>query len=247
MISHLISFFLLPWNWHLFIFVSFRTVSVRRVILFDIVDLILSDEIATTNLPLMFTDACSCNQYKSVSQIQLQSVLQSRLQCADFSTHSVTRAATNALTFKCDLLSVNYDYPYRSSYPLYNSLDTCRFLHTSVPVYADPSKPSSKIEESVQALKELRKEQEQPVENETKIVVKKSLKQKVVDELVHYYHGFRLLFIDINVSAKLLWRILRGKQLSRREHNLVRSNTWYISFFSYLILGFFKVYWFLVC
>lgn len=169
----------------------------------------------------MWTGACSCNQYKSVSQNQLQSVLQSRLPCTDFSTHSVTRAATNALTSNCDLLSVNYHYPYRSSYPLYNSLDTCRFLHTSTPVYGDPSKPSSKIEESVQALKEKAKELEQPAESETKVVVKKSLKQKIVDELVHYYHGFRLLFIDINVSAKLVWRILRGKQLSRREHNLV--------------------------
>lgn len=173
-------------------------------------------------LYVMLPGACSCNQYKSVSQNQLHSVPQTRSPCTNFSTHSVTRAATNALTSNCDLLSVPYHYPYRSSYPLYNSLDTCRFLHTSTPVYGDPSKPSSKIEESVQALKEKAKEVV-PAEGETKVVVKKPLKQRIIDECVHYYHGFRLLFIDINVSAKLVWRILRGKQLSRREHNLVCS------------------------
>ncbi|KAK7597905.1 hypothetical protein V9T40_014861 [Parthenolecanium corni] len=172
----------------------------------------------------MLPGACSCNQYKSVSQNQLHSVPQTRSPCTNFSTHSVTRAATNALTSNCDLLSVPYHYPYRSSYPLYNSLDTCRFLHTSTPVYGDPSKPSSKIEESVQALKEKAKEVV-PAEGETKVVVKKPLKQRIIDECVHYYHGFRLLFIDINVSAKLVWRILRGKQLSRREHNLLVRTT----------------------
>lgn len=172
----------------------------------------------------MFTGACNCNQYKSVSRNQLHSVLQSRLLCTNFPTHSVTRTATNALNTNCDLLSVNYNYPYRSSYPLYNSLDSCRLLHTSTTLYAEPLKPSSKIEESVQALKEKAKEVDLPAESETKVVVKKSLKRKIIDELVHYYHGFRLLFIDIKVSAKLAWRVVRGKQLSRREHNLVWRN-----------------------
>ncbi|KAK7571118.1 hypothetical protein V9T40_014722 [Parthenolecanium corni] len=165
----------------------------------------------------MLPGACSCNQYKSMSQ--------NPLPCSNFSTHAVTRAASNALTFNCDLLSVNYRYPNGSSYPLYNSLDTCRFLHTSSPVFGDPSKPSSKIEKSVQALKEKSKEVV-PAEGETKVVVKKSLKQKIIDECVHYYHGFRLLFIDVYISAQLVWRILRAKQLSRREHNqLVRTTS----------------------
>lgn len=52
-------------------------------------------------------------------------------------------------------------------------------------------------------------------------VVKKSLKQKVIDEILHYYHGFRLLGIDVKISAGLVWRILQGKSLTRREHRLL--------------------------
>lgn len=52
-------------------------------------------------------------------------------------------------------------------------------------------------------------------------VVKKSLKQKVIDEILHYYHGFRLLGIDVKISAGLVWRILQGKTLTRREYRLL--------------------------
>ena len=38
-----------------------------------------------------------------------------------------------------------------------------------------------------------------------------------MDELKHYYHGFRLLFIDVKISWNLLWRLLKGESLSRRE------------------------------
>ncbi|XP_053679681.1 mitochondrial proton/calcium exchanger protein [Anopheles nili] len=56
-------------------------------------------------------------------------------------------------------------------------------------------------------------------------VVKKTLQQRIWAELVHYYHGFRLLFIDINISRKLLWRVLNGKTLTRREHRLLIRTT----------------------
>lgn len=53
---------------------------------------------------------------------------------------------------------------------------------------------------------------------------KRSLGKKIMDELVHYYHGFRLLFIDIRISIRLLWKLLRRYELSRREHEqLVRT------------------------
>ncbi|KAL1505373.1 hypothetical protein ABEB36_004956 [Hypothenemus hampei] len=87
----------------------------------------------------------------------------------------------------------------------------------------EPLKPSSKIEVTVQ---ELKKQKEQVLKTQdsvqvTKESVKKSLKQKVIDELVHYYHGFRLLAIDVKISAGLLWRVLRGKTLTRREYRLL--------------------------
>lgn len=87
----------------------------------------------------------------------------------------------------------------------------------------EPLKPSSKLEVTVQELKKQKEvvakvQEVLPVKDP---VVKKSLKQKVIDEILHYYHGFRLLGIDVKISAGLVWRILQGKTLTRREHRLL--------------------------
>jgi len=85
----------------------------------------------------------------------------------------------------------------------------------------EPLKPSSKVEETVQALKEDLKDKPSVAVVAEKPPLLTRIKKKVVDEALHYYHGFRLLFIDINVSRKLVWRVLNGKSLTRREHRLV--------------------------
>ncbi|KAK6621574.1 hypothetical protein RUM44_001381 [Polyplax serrata] len=79
----------------------------------------------------------------------------------------------------------------------------------------EPLKPSSKVETTVKAIKE------KGASAGSVTPVKKPLKERIWHEILHYYHGFRLLFIDINISRKLLWRILNGKTLSRREHRLL--------------------------
>ncbi|KFW89892.1 hypothetical protein N336_05318, partial [Phalacrocorax carbo] len=61
-----------------------------------------------------------------------------------------------------------------------------------------------------------------PAETPTKQVVetpvgRKSLRQKIVDELKHYYNGFHLLWIDTKVAARMVWRLLHGQVLTRRE------------------------------
>ncbi|XP_056139336.1 LETM1 domain-containing protein LETM2, mitochondrial [Lampris incognitus] len=48
-------------------------------------------------------------------------------------------------------------------------------------------------------------------------VVKKSIYQRIVDELKHYYNGFRLLGIDIKIAGRMVWRLLHGQLLTRRE------------------------------
>ncbi|XP_072005365.1 LETM1 domain-containing protein LETM2, mitochondrial isoform X2 [Engystomops pustulosus] len=48
-------------------------------------------------------------------------------------------------------------------------------------------------------------------------VVRKSIGQRVVDEIKHFYHGFRLLWIDTKVAARMVWRLLHGQVLTRRE------------------------------
>lgn len=85
--------------------------------------------------------------------------------------------------------------------------------------------PSSKVEETVKSIKE-EKEQKIILKDvaqtpEKAIVQKRTIWQKVKAELMHYYHGFRLLGLDIKISAKLIWRVMKGKELSRREHRLV--------------------------
>lgn len=56
-----------------------------------------------------------------------------------------------------------------------------------------------------------------------KAVARKSLGQRVLDELKHYYHGFRLLGIDTKIAGRMVWRLLHGQQLTRRERRRVGS------------------------
>ncbi|KFR03925.1 hypothetical protein Y956_04854, partial [Nipponia nippon] len=90
-----------------------------------------------------------------------------------------------------------------------------RWWHSSRPLQDD-----SIVEKSLKSLKDKNKKLEEggPVYSPTEVeVVKKSIGQRIVDELKHYYHGFRLLWIDTKIAARMLWRILHGNTLSRRE------------------------------
>ncbi|KAM6432499.1 LETM1 domain-containing protein LETM2, mitochondrial isoform X1 [Python bivittatus] len=55
--------------------------------------------------------------------------------------------------------------------------------------------------------------------------VRRSLWQRIVDELRHYYNGFHLLWIDTKVAARMVWRLLHGQVLTRRERRrLMRTS-----------------------
>jgi hypothetical protein len=118
-----------------------------------------------------------------------------------------------------------------------------RLLSTSATRWREPS---SKVEETVDRLKEkqqsatLSQQDEQVVKTEhvhiapeppdkkdaSSAVTKKSLWVRVKDEVRHYYSGFKLLFLDVRVSSKIVWKILRGKTLTRREsRQLVRTTS----------------------
>ncbi|XP_006893663.1 PREDICTED: LETM1 and EF-hand domain-containing protein 1, mitochondrial [Elephantulus edwardii] len=90
-----------------------------------------------------------------------------------------------------------------------------RCWHSSPPLWDD-----SIVEKSLKSLKDKNKKLEEggPVYSPpVQVAVKKSLGQRVLDELKHYYHGFRLLWIDTKIAARMLWRILHGHTLTRRE------------------------------
>ncbi|XP_060044343.1 mitochondrial proton/calcium exchanger protein isoform X2 [Erinaceus europaeus] len=83
-----------------------------------------------------------------------------------------------------------------------------------------PHSDDSVVEKSLKSLKDKNKKLEEggPVYSPSEeVAVRRSLGQKVLDELKHYYHGFRLLWIDTKIAARTLWRILNGHSLSRRE------------------------------
>ena len=51
------------------------------------------------------------------------------------------------------------------------------------------------------------------------------IKDRIMNELNHYYSGFKLLYLDSMVAAKLLWQVLNGETLSRRERRQVRCSS----------------------
>ncbi|KAK7904577.1 hypothetical protein WMY93_017184 [Mugilogobius chulae] len=95
--------------------------------------------------------------------------------------------------------------------------DICgvRWVHTSCRRWDD-----SKVEKSLRTLKEKKKlEEGGPVYSPTLDAepVRRTLRQRVVDEIKHYYHGFRLLWVDTTIAGRMLWTVLNGHPLSRRE------------------------------
>lgn len=50
---------------------------------------------------------------------------------------------------------------------------------------------------------------------------KKSWGQWLKEEVLHYWHGFKLLGLETRVSSKLLWKMATGYELSRREQRQV--------------------------
>lgn len=92
-----------------------------------------------------------------------------------------------------------------------------RWIHTSGGRWDD-----SKVEKSLRSLKDKKKKLEEggPVYSptlEVETVARRTLRQRVLDEVRHYYHGFRLLWIDTTIAGRMLWRVLNGHALSRRE------------------------------
>ncbi|TKS87195.1 Mitochondrial proton/calcium exchanger protein [Collichthys lucidus] len=90
-----------------------------------------------------------------------------------------------------------------------------RWIHTSRRRWDD-----SKVEKSLRVLKDKKKlEEGGPVYSPTldAAPVRRTIRQWVIDEVRHYYHGFRLLWIDTTIAGRMLWRVLNGHPLSRRE------------------------------
>lgn len=96
----------------------------------------------------------------------------------------------------------------------------------------------SKVEEAVEAMKEKKEKLKEkafqmecsPEEIEPIVAVspppKKTIWQRVKHEVVHYYNGFKLLYLEVNIAARMLWQIMNGRVLSRRERRQVSHLTY---------------------
>uniref|UniRef100_A0A0K0EBK7 Letm1 RBD domain-containing protein n=1 Tax=Strongyloides stercoralis TaxID=6248 RepID=A0A0K0EBK7_STRER len=77
----------------------------------------------------------------------------------------------------------------------------------------------TKLEETLLMLKAdlANKQEEKDLKSANKLIVKKPLRTRIVDELKHYYHGFRLLALETRISIYYLWRFAKGENLLRKE------------------------------
>ncbi|THD27326.1 Leucine zipper-EF-hand-containing transmembrane protein 1 mitochondrial [Fasciola hepatica] len=96
------------------------------------------------------------------------------------------------------------------------------FLVDNPPPETSSKKPPAKSESSSSALSET---PEDPEKNESNTEQKKlSMWQKVKKEVAHYYHGFRLLGLEVKIASGICIRLLCGNSLTRRERKqLVRT------------------------
>ena len=166
-----------------------------------------------------------CNQANLHSSIFKSKYLIHRdIVVSPFSHHKYPLRCISVTNFSLSLqtsysLILNNRLAVQSSSSLYRNYQTSSNL----------KKEESKVEKSVKALQdsaEEESEKKQIVSFEEKAVEppKKTLKQRFIAVVKHYYHGFRLLLSDVRISRRLLWRILKGKTLTRREHNQVSYN-----------------------
>jgi len=74
----------------------------------------------------------------------------------------------------------------------------------------------------------------------TAIAKKKPLMTRIKDELVHYWDGTKLLGLEIKISTKLLYKLMKGHKLTRREYRQVTF--YYLIELPIKILNNFKFY-----
>jgi LETM1 and EF-hand domain-containing protein 1 len=52
-------------------------------------------------------------------------------------------------------------------------------------------------------------------------IPQKKLVQRIKEEALHYWHGLKLLGTETSISSRLLLKLLKGNELSRREYRQV--------------------------
>ena len=122
---------------------------------------------------------------------------------------------------------------------------TLRFLSTSRPFVlkrAEEEAPKpNRYKQAKDILKTIEEKQALDKKNATKAAEEKAVKtmdnkvsaattpkkttlwQKIKAEAVHYWHGTKLLGLEIRISSRLVYKMLQGANLSRRENRQVKQ------------------------
>lgn len=86
---------------------------------------------------------------------------------------------------------------------------------------AKPEQPHIEVEQAKTSTKPV---DSVPKVDQVQISLPRRVWRKIVKEVKHYYHGFRLLFIDVKICNRYVWGVLNGKTLTRRERKQVSIN-----------------------
>lgn len=85
-----------------------------------------------------------------------------------------------------------------------------------------PVKPETPVETAIREAKsEALKQSVTSADTVEDPPKKKTMWERVKHELVHYWHGTKLLGAEIAISNRLLIKLLHGQQISRREYRQV--------------------------
>ncbi|KAI0983588.1 hypothetical protein GJ496_004231 [Pomphorhynchus laevis] len=134
----------------------------------------------------------NCRNTAAVVNFSVNSTGRSRLIINSKSTELCTRIAQQNLCIQCSEHSTIRGSAYNSIFVRHSHSDA----KSDETKLVDPSKRSK--ENSIQPVVETRW-------------------QRIKAECKHYYHGFRLFFVEFKIAARLLVKVFFGKQLSRRE------------------------------
>uniref|UniRef100_A0A0K0F6L8 Letm1 RBD domain-containing protein n=1 Tax=Strongyloides venezuelensis TaxID=75913 RepID=A0A0K0F6L8_STRVS len=100
------------------------------------------------------------------------------------------------------------------------------YPHQAFLVRTISNEKRTKLEETLLMLKDelATKEEEKKAKSLSETNVKPPIKTRIVNELKHYYHGFKLLALETRISFKYLGKLVKGETLLRKEkQQLVRT------------------------
>lgn len=118
-------------------------------------------------------------------------------------------------------------YPYHT--PTSSIYRQRLLLSTSSTRFQKPKKDQEKTETELDRLDRVQKDDPKvsnvPVEDNNKVVTKPPLMQRIKHEIQHYWDGTKLLGYEIKVSSKLLFKMIVGYELTRREQSQLSRTT----------------------